>query len=194
MDAARGGPIHENTNFDYSPGSPRGDSFEGDTRSAVAVAEFISMYAWIFWLALILFFVIVEVITVDFTFLMLAVGSLGGLVSGLFGLAWWWQVIIAAVLALVLLFFVRPALKRALGRGGDQTPTNVAALLGLAGTVTTDFVNGQGHVKLSNGETWTAKLSGLTESGTAAEFGDRVVVTAIEGATAVVVPAERNQL
>lgn len=157
------------------------------------MAEFISMYAWIFWLALILFFVIVEVITVDFTFLMLAVGSLGGLVCGLFGVPWWAQIIVAAILALVLLFFVRPALKRALGRGGDQTPTNVAALLGIAGTVTTDFVDGQGHVKLANGETWTAKLSGLAEPGAEAESGDRVVVTAIEGATAVVMPAERNQ-
>jgi membrane protein implicated in regulation of membrane protease activity len=193
VDAARDGPIHENTNSGYSPGLRRGDSFDSDTRSAGTVADFISMYAWIFWLALILFFVIVEVITVDFTFLMLAVGSLGGLVAGLFGAPWWLQAIIAAILALVLLFFVRPALKRALGRGGDRTPTNVAALLGLAGTVTTDFVDGQGHVKLANGETWTARLSGLTDAGTSAEFGDRVVVTAIEGATAVVVPAERNQ-
>ena len=98
------------------------------------MADFISMYAWIFWLALILFFVIVEVITVDFTFLMLAVGSLGGLVAGLFGAPWWLQAIIAAILALVLLFFVRPALKRALRRGADNTPTNVEALLGLSGT------------------------------------------------------------
>lgn len=155
------------------------------------MADFLMMYAWIFWLALILIFVIVEVVTVDFTFLMLAVGSVGGLISGLFGTPVWLQVIIAGVIALLLIFFVRPLLRRALDRGGDPTPTNVEALLGLDGMVTTSFVDGQGYVKLANGETWTAKLSGLT-SQSSVESGERVVVTAIEGATAVVVPAERN--
>jgi len=156
-------------------------------------AEFLTTYSWIFWLALILIFVIIEVSTVDFTFLMIALGSLAGLIAGLFGVVWWAQVIIAGVVALALIFFVRPALKRALSKGGDATPSNVAALLGLGGTVTTDFVAGQGHVKLANGETWTAKLSGLTDAETI-DAGDRVVVTAIEGATAVVIPAERNSL
>jgi membrane protein implicated in regulation of membrane protease activity len=155
------------------------------------MAEFLTQYAWIFWLALILLFVIVEVVSVDFTFLMIAVGSVGGLLSGLLGAPWWAQVIIAGVIALVLIFFVRPLLRGVLRRGGDPTPTNVAALLGLDGMVTTAFVDGQGHVKLANGETWTAKLSGLT-SLTSVKSGDRVVVTAIEGATAVVVPAERT--
>jgi membrane protein implicated in regulation of membrane protease activity len=155
------------------------------------MAEFLTQYAWIFWLAMILLFVIVEVVSVDFTFLMIAVGSVGGLLSGLLGAPWWAQVIIAGVIALVLIFFVRPLLRGVLRRGGDPTPTNVAALLGLDGMVTTAFVDGQGHVKLANGETWTAKLSGLT-SLTSVKSGDRVVVTAIEGATAVVVPAERT--
>ncbi|MBK4347043.1 NfeD family protein [Lacisediminihabitans changchengi] len=154
-------------------------------------AEFLTTYSWIFWLALILIFVIIEVATVDFTFLMIAVGSFAGLIAGLFGIPWWAQVIVAGVVSLILIFVVRPALKRALSKGGDATPSNVAALLGLAGTVTTDFVAGQGHVKLANGETWTAKLSGLTDVEVIGA-GDRVVVTAIEGATAVVIPAERN--
>ncbi|MCU1524763.1 MAG: NfeD family protein [Microbacteriaceae bacterium] len=155
------------------------------------VADFITTYAWILWLVVILVFIIVEVATVDFTFLMLAIGSVGGLVSGLLGAPFWAQGLIAGVLALLLLFTVRPALHRALKKGGDATPTNVEALLGLSGTVTTDFVEGQGHVKLANGEIWTAKLSQLTEE-RPVETGERVVVTAIDGATAVVVPAERN--
>jgi membrane protein implicated in regulation of membrane protease activity len=154
------------------------------------MAEFFTAYAWILWVALILIFVIIEVALVDFTFLMIAVGSAAGLVAELFGLPWWAQIVIAAVVALILLFFVRPALRRALRRGGDPTPTNVEALLGLSGTVLSPFTEGQGHVKLANGETWTAKLSGLTDSTVAT--GDRVVVTAIDGATAMVIPAERN--
>jgi membrane protein implicated in regulation of membrane protease activity len=157
------------------------------------IADFLTMYAWIFWVALLLLFVIIEVLTVDFTFLMLAGGCLGGLSAGLLGAPFWAQILVAGVLALLLLFILRPAIKRALGRGGDQTPTNVAALLGLGGTVTTPFEEGQGHVKLANGETWTARLSHAT-TGRPVETGDRVVVTAIEGATAIVVPAEGTAL
>jgi membrane protein implicated in regulation of membrane protease activity len=153
--------------------------------------ETITTYAWIFWLALILIFVIIEVTTVDFTFLMLAIGSAGGLIVGLFGAPWWAQVIVAGILALILLFVLRPALQRALKRGGDSTPTNIEALLGLSGIVTTGFTGGQGHVKLANGEIWTAKLS-QSSGDLPVLLGERVVVTAIDGATAVVLPVERT--
>ncbi|WP_236720235.1 NfeD family protein [Rathayibacter sp. VKM Ac-2630] len=79
-------------------------------------------YAWILWLALILIFVIVEMITLEFTFLMLAVGSVGGLLAGLVGAPFWVQVPVAAVLAVLLLLTVRPPLLRLLRRGGDPAP------------------------------------------------------------------------
>ena len=147
-------------------------------------------YAWILWIALILIFVIVEMITLEFTFLMLAVGSIGGLATGLVGAPFWLQVPVAAVLAVLLLFLVRPPLLRLLKRGGDPTPTGADALLGLAGSVVIAGP-GPGQVKLVNGETWTLKLSPLVESRPLG-LGERVVVTAIEGATAVVDPAERS--
>jgi len=155
------------------------------------VFDFLTSYGWIIWLALILIFGIIEVTTLEFTFLMLAVGSLGGLLSGLLGLPWWAQIIVAAILSVLLLFAVRPALLRTLKRGADPALSNVEALLGLAGVVTNDFSGNANHVKLANGETWTAKLSSLLEDRPLVE-GERVVVTAIEGATAVVVPAERT--
>ena len=153
--------------------------------------EFLTTYAWIFWIVLILVFAIIEISTLEFTFLMLAGGSLGGLVSGLFGLPWWGQFIVALVLSLLLLFAVRPPLLRALGRGGDPARSNVDALLGMSGVVTNDFTGNASHVKLSNGDTWTARLSNQTGDRILVE-GEKVTVTAIEGATAVVVPAERT--
>ena len=153
--------------------------------------EFLTTYAWIFWIVLILVFAIIEISTLEFTFLMLAGGSLGGLVSGLFGLPWWGQFIVALVLALLLLFAVRPPLLRALGRGGDPARSNVDALLGMSGVVTNDFSGNASHVKLSNGDTWTARLSNQTSDRILVE-GEKVTVTAIEGATAVVVPVERT--
>jgi membrane protein implicated in regulation of membrane protease activity len=152
--------------------------------------DFLTTYAWIIWLVVILVFVILEVITIDFTSLMLAVGSIGGLVASLFHAAFWLQIVIAAVLALLLLFTVRPPLKRALGRGSDHARTLVDALMGMKGVVTVDFNGKPNVVKLANGETWTAQRAQTTEP--ELKEGDHVVVTAINGSTAVVEPAERT--
>jgi membrane protein implicated in regulation of membrane protease activity len=152
--------------------------------------DFIQTYAWIIWLALILLFVILEVVTIDFTFLMMVVGSLGGLIVGLFGRPFWAQVVVAAVISVLLLFTVRPPLRRALQRGGDHARSNVDALMGMAGVIAADFNGNARNVVLANGETWTvepaeASMQQLHE-------GDHVVVTAIKGSTAVVAPAERT--
>jgi membrane protein implicated in regulation of membrane protease activity len=151
------------------------------------MSELLVEWGWVLWLALILVFVIIEVFTLDFTFLMLAGGSLGGLVAGFFQAPIWAQVVIAGVLALLLLFVVRPPLLRAFRKGGDPTLSNVEALPGLTGTVVKEFADSRGQVKLANGEIWTSRLADGLE-GELVE-GERVVVTAIEGATAVVVPA-----
>jgi membrane protein implicated in regulation of membrane protease activity len=152
--------------------------------------DFLVTYGWIIWLVVILVFVILEVITVDFTSLMLAVGSVGGLIASLLHAPFWLQVVIAAVIALLLLFTVRPPLKRALQRGGDRTKSNVDALMGLTGVVTTDFNGKVNMVKLANGETWTAQRQEPSQA--VLKEGDHVVVTAINGSTAIVAPEIRT--
>lgn len=145
-------------------------------------------WGWVLWLALILVFVIIEVFTLDFTFLMLAGGGLGGLLAGSLGAPLWVQIVVAGALALLLLFLVRPPLLRAFRKGADPTRSNIDAVLGLTGRVVTSFADHRGQVKLANGETWTARLADEHSSGELAE-GARVVVQKIDGATAVVVPA-----
>jgi membrane protein implicated in regulation of membrane protease activity len=154
---------------------------------------FVADYGWIVWLVLILLFVTIEMVTLELTFLMIALGSLGGLISGLLGVPWWLQLVIAAVLAVVLLFGIKPPLLRALKKGGDPTRSNVDALLGLDGQVVSSIGASGGLVRLANGETWTARLSPAIDQ-RVVEPGEQVLVTAIDGATAVVVPAERNLL
>lgn len=146
--------------------------------------DVVSSWAWLVWIALILVFVVIEMLSLDFTFLMIAIGSVGGLVSGLLGAPWWLQIIIAGVLSVVLLFFVRPPLYRRLHRGADPTKSNVEALVGLPGVVVVAVDEHHGQAKLQNGDTWTARSRDAV-----LVPGLRVVVTAIEGATAVVEPA-----
>jgi membrane protein implicated in regulation of membrane protease activity len=149
--------------------------------------------AWIVWLVLILVFVIIEMLSLEFTFLMIAVGSAVGLVSGLLGAPWWLQIVIAAVASVVLLAFVRPSLLRALHKGEDKTPSNVEALLNMPGEVLRPVSSTGGQVRLANGDTWTAILLPTAPGGTL-EPGTHVSVHAIQGATAVVAPAERKAL
>lgn len=149
----------------------------------------LTQYLWILWLALVILFVVVELLTFEFTFLMLSFGTLiGGLGGNLLGAPWWAQIAAAAVISALLLFTIRPALLRLLRKGGDPAASNLDRLQGIGGTVYRDFDRGAGQVRLDNGEIWTARL-GSTASNTALDEGDRVVVVLIDGATAEVAPA-----
>lgn len=144
--------------------------------------QIIGEWAWIGWLVLMLVFLVIEMLTLDLTFLMLSVGGLAGLGSDLFGAPLWVQVIIAAAVAAVLVLTLRPALLRRLRRGEDQRPFNIEALIGLDGSVLATVTDGAGQVRLSNGDVWTARSDAPGEI----EPGTRVRVSRIDGATAYV--------
>jgi membrane protein implicated in regulation of membrane protease activity len=148
---------------------------------------FVEEWAWIGWLVLMLVFLVIEMLTLDLTFLMLSIGSLAGLGSDLLGAPLWLQVILAAVVAAVLLLALRPPLLRRLHRGGDDRPSNIDALLGIEGRVLATVSGAGGQVKLANGDIWTARADSDPGSETVAlEPGSPVRVTRIDGATAVV--------
>ena len=146
--------------------------------------DLVENWAWIGWLVLIAVFLVIEMLTLDFTFLMLSFGSTVGLVTDLVGLPVWAQVIIAAVAAAAFILFLRPPLLRRLRRGEDPTKSNVDALLDLRGIALQDVTQISGQVKLSNGDTWTARSGSVV----AIPQGSPVAITAINGATAIVRP------
>lgn len=153
----------------------------------------LTTWLWIGWLVLAVVFVIVELLTLEFTFLMLAAGSLiGGLGTNLLGGPWWLQVAIAAALAALLLFTIRPLLLRALRRGSPVVATNVDALYGMGGRVVTGFRDRSGMVRLDNGETWTA-VAETDPTAASLSIGDRVTVTSVRGAAVAVRPASMEE-
>lgn len=145
---------------------------------------FVEEWAWIGWIVLIAVFLVVEMLSLDFTFLMLSFGGAVGLVSDLLGLPVWLQVIIAAAAAALFILFLRPPLLRRLHRGEDPTKSNVEALVDLRGLALQDITQVSGQVKLSNGDTWTAR----TLTAVSIPQGAPVAVISINGATAVVRP------
>lgn len=148
----------------------------------------LTAYLWIAWLVLILVFVIIELLSLEFTFLMLSIGSLGGLGANLIGLDWWLQIVVAAVLSMLLILTIRPFLLRAMRRGEDPARSNVDALIGMGGRVLSTINDAGGLVKLSNGETWSARLSPAVVLRTV-EPGVPVSVAAIDGSIAIVSPS-----
>ena len=124
-------------------------------------------YAWIVWMGVSLVLVAVEAATVDFTFLMLAGGALGG------------SAVVAALVAVVCMVTVRPWLKRRF-TVEQSARMGAEANLGRSAYVLDRVTTSNGRVKLA-GETWSARTTGDS-----IEAGEEVVVDAIEGATVVV--------
>ena len=150
-----------------------------------AFVELVDQWAWIGWLVLIATFLVIEMLSLDFTFLMLALGSAVGLITDLVGTPVGGQVLAAALAAALFILFLRPPLLKRLRRGEDPTKSNVEALIDLRGFALTDITQLTGQAKLANGDTWTARTA------TAAPIpqGAPLLVSSINGAVAVVRPA-----
>lgn len=153
--------------------------------------DVLTQYAWIAWLVLILVFAIIEVFTLEMTFLMLALGSVAGLLSGLAGIPWWAQFLVASVVAVALILTLRPRLLRMLRRGSDPARSNIDAILGTEARVVRTVTPTGGQVRLQNGDVWSARLSPATEQADVG-VGEGVLVAGVDGATVVVVPMERS--
>ena len=142
-------------------------------------------YGWALWLALAVVLGVVEVTTLDLTFLMLSAGALGGVAVALLGGPVILQVVVALVLALAMLGVVRPVALRHL-RTPAATRTGVAALVG-SGAVAIERVDAHGGLIKLKGEVWSARTYDPSK---VIEAGESVEVVQIDGATAVVYESE----
>lgn len=136
------------------------------------------------WLGLVLVLVAIEAVTVDFTFLMIGGGALGGSVAAALGAPFAVQAVVFVVVATGLLLVVRPWMHRRFKRVAVEA-MGTSAHLGRSAVVLDRVSTSSGTVKLA-GETWTARTTG-----DGIESGQEVIVERIDGATAVVsrVPA-----
>jgi membrane protein implicated in regulation of membrane protease activity len=141
------------------------------------------MAAAVIWLILGVVLVVAEMLSGEFVLLMLGGGALAaGGVSLLVGGPVVGGVVFAVV-SVLLLFAVRPALRRRLDRGTDPAVMHHQALLGSTAVVVSRVDEQGGRVKIG-GDLWSARS---TEGHGVIEPGARVTVVSISGATAVVV-------
>lgn len=141
------------------------------------------MTAAVIWLIVALVLIAAEVLSGDFVLLMLGGGALAaagvsllvaGPLAGAIGFA---------VASVLLIFAVRPALRRRLDRGIDHSVMHSKALVGGSAVVIARVDGHGGRVKIG-GDLWSARSY---DGHDVIEPGARVTVMEISGATALVV-------
>ncbi|KHL11196.1 membrane protein implicated in regulation of membrane protease activity [Mumia flava] len=141
--------------------------------------------AWAAWTALGLFLLVVEMLSLDLVFLMLAFGAFAGGVTSAVGGGLVLSVLVAVVVAFGMLWLARPSMLRRLHSGPDLR-SGVAALVGQSAVVVEAIDRDHGQVKL-DGEIWSARSF---DPHRPIASGARVSVLEIDGATAVVFPED----
>lgn len=140
----------------------------------------------VIWLIIALVLIAAEVLSGEFVLLMLGGGALVAAgVSLLVGapIAW---ILAFAVASGLLVFAVRPTLKRKLARGVEDSRMHHRALEGREAVVVARVDGTGGRVKIG-GEVWSAQP---VHEDDVIEAGAPVLVVRISGATAVVVAQE----
>lgn len=142
--------------------------------------DFINDYGWVVWLAIALLLVIVELVSLDLVLLMFGLGALAAAAATAAGIPFLVAAIVFAVVSVALLFVLRPPLVARLHDGPTLT-TGHGNLVGTTAVVV-EPVDWQGGRVQLRGELWSAR----TTDGGAFDTGTEVLVTQIDGATAVV--------
>lgn len=144
--------------------------------------EWLADHLWVAWISLAALLGLAELLSLDFTLLMLAAGALaGGLVALVFPALLWLQILVAVVVAVAMLALARPTLLR---RVHDLPGyrSSLDKMVGSPGVALSEITADAGEVKVA-GEVWSAhSLEGTIPAGT------QVEVYRIDGAIAIVYP------
>lgn len=143
--------------------------------------EWIIQNVWVLWLVLFLVLAVVEMITLDLFFIMLSVGALAALAASFVTGSFVIQCIVFCVVALAMILFVRPVALRHLKKGPPEQRSNIDRLIGEMALTLEPVSAASGIVKIG-GDTWSARAASAAEI----PAGQKVSVTRIEGATAIV--------
>lgn len=143
---------------------------------------------WMIWAGVGLTAALLEVVTLDFFFVMFAGGAFSAALAAGLGAGFTVQVLVFTGVSALLLLGVRPPLARWARRSTPGTATGVDALIGREVQALTTVTDREGQVKLA-GEIWSARAA---PGDPILEPGSPAYVVRIDGATAVVSATPRN--
>jgi membrane protein implicated in regulation of membrane protease activity len=140
------------------------------------------------WMIAALVAVGVEIFTVDLTFGLIAVGAGSAAIVAALGAPLWAQAVVGVGVSVAGIAFVRPVALRHLRKSTGQTRTGVDALPGSRARALSEVTRDDGRISLK-GEIWSARLD-LDVTSEPVPDGSDVMVTRIDGATALVYPVD----
>lgn len=139
---------------------------------------------WAAWLALAAALGVAEMFSLDLVLIMLAVGALAGMLTGLAGGALILQLLVAGAASVAMLALVRPGMVKRL-HTGPELRLGHGKLVGQRGVVTEQITSLEpGRIRLA-GEIWSAAPY---DDNISIAPGETVEVFEIRGATAYVHP------
>ncbi|MDN6658087.1 NfeD-like C-terminal, partner-binding [Acidipropionibacterium jensenii] len=155
------------------------------------MAEFwrwVAEHGWVGWLGASAVLACAEMLTLDFTLLMLASGALAGGVTAVFlpG-AWLIQVLVAVAVGGVMLAVLRPTLLKRV-RDAPGYRSLLDQLVGSEGTATRQVTSETGEVKV-RGEIWEARTM---SPGVTIDAGESIEVYQVDATTLIVYPASQG--
>lgn len=130
----------------------------------------------------------IEIFTVELTFGIIAVGAGSAALAATLGAPLWLQVVVGVGVSALGIAFVRPIALRHMRRTAVGARTGVDALPGARAEAVSAITTRDGRIRL-RGEVWSARLDEDVTSEPVPEGVD-VVVTRIDGATALVYPVD----
>ena len=135
------------------------------------------MEIWQIWLAIALALVIIEIITVGFAALCLAIGAIGAAIASCFTDSLVWQITVFAIFTLLSFIYVRPFMLKFLSRKKDVRRSGVEALIGRTAMVVEDIVSDiNSGVVAIDGDRWKA----ISNDGNRIATGEKVEVLKVD--------------
>jgi len=113
--------------------------------------------AW-FWLAMIILFLVIEMITISLVSIWFVGGALAAFIVSYFSGNIWIEVVVFLAVSVFLLVLLRPLARKLSVKQKDQMVSGAKAMIGRQAIVTEeiDNVHARGAVQV-NGQYWTAK-------------------------------------
>ncbi len=149
-----------------------------------------SYQAW-FWLAVIILFLVIEMITVSLVSIWFVGGALAAFLAAYFTDTMWIQVVAFLGVSVVLLVLLRPLARKLSVKQKDQMVSGAKAMIGKQAIVTEeiDSVHAKGAVQV-NGQYWTAKTKLFEDKIPKDTIVD---IIDVDGVKLIVSPAENKQ-
>lgn len=150
--------------------------------------DWLAQNLWAFWLTIAILLAIIEILMLDFIFLMMALAALSATLSTTFLDSFVGQVVLFAVVSIALLLGLRPPLIKRFHQSSPNIAMNSDGLLGQEALITQTVTNQAGLARIA-GDIWTARPE---DSQLVLPEGTRATVVAIRGATAYLAPSQQR--